>query len=617
VREVASESNFARRPGLAVSAAALALFAVAAVLAGGYSFGVADHAIHLVFLRRAMDPGFLPGDLLASAGFAHASLFWDAQAPLARVLDIEVLYAILHAGSLLLMLAGAAALARALFRDEDPVVVGGVAMLLAAVGSQTFAFIPTFDALMLNRTAVLGGELFALALAVRRRFLAAFILTGLLFLLHATTASHAAVLVFVLACADSSRLRSATLGPLLFLAAASPVLIPAIGTGGAGDRDAWWLAVELNFPLHHFVAWFGPSQWGNLLVPLVVIAAGARRSPPALLLVAGVLATCAAGFAAIEWLRVPQAIELHLYESTRFLGYIAFAAAGALAARGLRSGLPSRIAAIALVAALVGFGTYSTVRFLDHGRPSYWAAAAAVVATALLCGALIRRRAIGPSSVSPARSPVWAIAIAAVCVLVALPLGRIRGPAASIAPALADADLLGRCGEYRDRGADPTDACGLPLMRWARDHLPRDAVVVTPPYAAHPMTAFRYAAERSVLVNFKDGGEATFSPRFAREWLDRLVALTGDEALLAIGPRTSLALLARVGQAHAGFERADRSRFLDLRRRYGATHAVLPRYAAAAALDLPVLYQDSAYRLVGIPAAPHDRGPSEARPPAQ
>ena len=211
--------------GALTFAGLLGLQVAAWFLINGYHFGLQDQSIHLPYLMRAVDPSFLRGDPLVDASTYHPSFFWKFQALCVPYVSVESLYLGIHVLSVAAMLAGTAALAQALLDGKQGQWAAMVAPCLVLLSKPTIAAIRMMDSMVLNRTVVLGPHLFALALAIQRRYLAAFAVVGLAFLVHPTTSLHVAFLIWVAALCDGERRRDALLGPLLCMAVASPLLL--------------------------------------------------------------------------------------------------------------------------------------------------------------------------------------------------------------------------------------------------------------------------------------------------------------------------------------------------------------------------------------------------------
>ena len=231
------------------------------LLGRGYVFGTRDHAIHLPYIERAIDPGFLPGDPMLEVAAHHPSFFFPTVAWLTRFASLETIYFVAYVLSVFAMLVGLRSLARHLWAGP----AGEWAAAMAVAGVFVHRYVPgsieNLDAMFLPRVASLGPLLYALSLGVRRRYLAAFTLTGFVFLLHATTASHTAFVLWM-GCvfAGQTRWRSYFIGPAIFLVMASPLLLMMAWQGGPGvptpAPENWIQALKLHWPFHHF-----PRPW--------------------------------------------------------------------------------------------------------------------------------------------------------------------------------------------------------------------------------------------------------------------------------------------------------------------------------------------------------------------
>lgn len=125
------------------------------------------------------------------------------------------------------------------------------------------------------------------------------------------------------------------------------------------------------------------------------------------------------------------------------------------------------------------------------------------------------------------------------------------------------------------------------LLRWVREHGPRDGLYVTPP----GQSGFTAMTDRSTVVDFKvnpDGARARDA------WYERLRAIAG-ETLPDLGDRgDNAAALDRAYAARAA------SILSDLACRYGVRYAVLPVEVEANGDEL---YRNRAWRLIAVPPA--------------
>lgn len=600
-------------PNAALRHLALTAAAVAGYYAvNGYTFGFWDHSIHLPWVLREMDPSFLPGDFLIGAAPSHTSLAFVALARLAEVLGLAWACFLLHLACVTLMITGSAALARALFPALPPLALSALAACLVIPSQETWASISSMDDHLLPRGTV-GLLLHALALGARGRPHLAYGLVGLVVNIHPTTAAHTAAILWVQQALTGARRKHLITAPLVMVLAAAPLIIHALRGGGVGAVPTpapsdWAEIANGAFPFHFEIRSVDGHLWVILGAQTACALLAWRHLGGRSLLACGlgVLLVSALGFLGWEVLRLPFARQLHPYESTRFMHYLAMCGAAALMLAWWRdedAGLHRRL--LSLVAASVGLSRYAlwaaTCAFLTWARTAsrVWAALALA---AMLPGLWMARREASASGASePGRAGerrvaallagvaawggVFAIAIAAL----GLRSVRIHGERPPSAWA---------CEEHPAEVA-LEERCGLTLSRWAREALPADAMVAMPPYFFHPLTGFRHRARRGMLTVHKDGGESNFDVAFARAWRERMLALAGLDA----APEVPLAIETEVWTDAAvkpyleGYRRADDARLRELRRRFGVTHAIVEKGVHVGEIAMPVVYEDAAYRI--------------------
>jgi hypothetical protein len=587
------------RVAWSISVGGLLVLLASALLCNGYSLGLIDHFIHLPYLLRAMDPGYLRGDLLVEAGEHHVSLFWILQAPLVEIFGLEPTYLVLHLASWLMMLAGLVSLARALAPAEHGQLAAWLACIPAVLVPVAFGFILTFDNLVLNRTVVMGGELFALALAIRGRAFRSFLLIGVLVNIHATTAVHTAAFAGCLLLVRADRWRQIARAFAGLVIGALPLIVMTLAQGGADasavglDYAAWREVVELHFPFHHFAPWMGWHEAASLSIATVALVAAWRKTgnPAWASSLVAMLVLTVGNLVATEVLHLRIGTVLHLYEASRLLTYLSFVAAPVVFITARADSRRTWVASIGLLVAVIAHGLLSqqfSVAYDSACMVLAVASAAALIVPSAHAGGQPRRL-----------PPAWSALVAALAL-------------SAFASYLRADDGFGyrvtdvRRSEGWSRSEfTPVDSPlsidvidGMPLMRWARENLPVDAIVVTPPFFMHPLGNFRFHARRSLLVTHKDGGEATFDPVFAKLWRERMEAILGE---IPTPEAYSLAgFSARLREMHLRYYDGDEARFRSLRTRYGATHGLCPRAARCGALDFPVVYEDAAWRVFEI-----------------
>jgi len=245
-------------------------FAGLALALNGYVFGEADHAIHLCFLDLQSHPQRWEGDLLAASSRHHHSLFWALQAPLAELLSVPLWTAIGYLAALIATGAAIFHLSMVLWKSRA---IAILTLVVLAPSQFALGGALTLDPLLLNRTAALPLEVFAIAALVSRRTTLSFALLGIAANLHVPSASGLAAAltaVHLLRCLRQRGVRGVdwreALAPLACPLLASPVLALWLLDGGASGASLWvdpaWRAVlELRMSHHLFASSWPAEHW--------------------------------------------------------------------------------------------------------------------------------------------------------------------------------------------------------------------------------------------------------------------------------------------------------------------------------------------------------------------
>jgi hypothetical protein len=166
-------------------------------------------------------------------------------------------------------------------------------------------------------------------------------------------------------------------------------------------------------------------------------------------------------------------------------------------------------------------------------------------------------------------------------------IGRVsaaRRPLVVAAAAVATLFWLAPSAYDRRRGRWETGAW-RDVQDWVRLNTPKDAVVLTPPQG----TGFRVFSERTIVGEWKDGTQQYFDEGFAKDWGQRMAALTPQ-----------------------GREKLTNDEILTTARLFGASFVVsAPRLRHQ---GLEELYRNKYYAVYGV--SPAAAGSSAAAPPA-
>jgi hypothetical protein len=291
-----------------------------------------------------------------------------------------------------------------------------------------------------------------------------------------------------------------------------------------------------------------------------------------LVFLAAVAAMCAVAFVALDFFHVPAALHLHLYESTRFIDYLAACTAGAWLSRtapwrsfGTGRGAVGAVATMLLVAVYFLWSHEDLIWDEDRFPEIYVRACLAVIAlTGLVAGVAWR---FGGEAAGEGRS---------------MPVGAQLGAAAALvvlARLFVPTELQWRYDQLK----------GAAVTAWIAKNTPPDAIIAIPPRADFPLGALRYGARRHTFVNARDFGETSFSLGYFHTWVERMSALCGRDLS---DPAAEPPVLDRVRE---GYMSTDTERVRGLKAKYGVSYVVAPM-----PLELPVVYEDEDFTVYRI-----------------
>lgn len=202
--------------------------ALITVWLSGYKFGVFDQVIHISFLNKVADPSLYPGNAFLGLQKVHYSFFWEAFIPFWRLGILEPVIFITHLLSTYLTFWMFYTLAETIFHDRITNLFVTVLMIFPHASLPGFQMIEPY---LTYRNFTLPFLLLTLILYLRRRYLWAFFILGLIYNLNVLSVN------FILAMLGMDcLLRFRTVkwwnimgGIGLFLIGASPILIWRIG----------------------------------------------------------------------------------------------------------------------------------------------------------------------------------------------------------------------------------------------------------------------------------------------------------------------------------------------------------------------------------------------------
>ena len=249
------------------------------VLFYGYHFGTFDQVIHIPSLTEFADASFYPGDQFIDLRFQHYSYFWLLFIPFYHLGVLEISMFVTHLIATYATFWALWALSDVLFHNRLTCIITIVAL---ALPHMSFGGWTIFEFSLLNRTFVLPFLLWAIVLFLRRHYLLAFALLGLMYNLHALSVNFV-LAMFLLDCVLEWRKvgwRTIILGMILFVVAALPVLIWKL-SGPAGDwgEQPEWLSIVARGLLYNNIYMLSPH-------PHILLATAAGCGAVALFFIA-------------------------------------------------------------------------------------------------------------------------------------------------------------------------------------------------------------------------------------------------------------------------------------------------------------------------------------------
>jgi len=574
--------------------AAVVIFAVASTTWKGYRFGGSNQSIQIPLVKHYLDPGLYRGDLLLQTFDGYVTYFFRAMAGLAPLAGgLAKLYYIVYVAAHALTLGALCALAWHLFRSTR---VAVLVCLLHVAQVQSLGAESTYGPRLTHGHVATAFLLWAVYLHLRGHTVAALLLCGLTFNIHALYALHVAALLgfdIVL----RMRTRQSAAGFAILLAAALPSVWWLWHSGLSlppQAREAWTQVLRERSGLHAFPFTVPAAVYGRygLLVATFALALSTRPEPskhrPIVnLLAAGVLLVVAGVVFAEIWPLVPM-IKAQLLRSTRWPTFLMLIyVARWLAAAGTPGG-PSWLTAVLAFGGLwfqqpPFLATALAAHLVQRGSgtpPLASATAAVALAAGAWSGAVVFPDRLGLQQMTSALRDVLAdpLVITPLALLVLLRTAWERLPfARALAATVAGLALLFAWivpGSYRASVADNLAEPWSAVQAWVHEHTPREALILTPPYRE----GFRVFSERAIVGEWKDGTQQFFArPEFVFAWQERMRDLGGETRY---------------------FDGFDTERVIQTARKYGARYVV---FTSERPLALTKLYENAEFAVYPVP----------------
>jgi hypothetical protein len=532
------------------------LLALAGTVLVGYRYGDSNHGITVPILKRLMDPGLYPGDVMVATAEAFPTVFYRA---LALLLpgpgSIPAAFFFLYVATMAVTFAGVYRIGRWAGGDA----AGALAVLFAIPVRIGLAGEALYRPAFSHSHVASALAIWAIAWFLEgRRFLPLLVLSigaynHLLYSVY--------VLVPMLLAVLWERRAAGPRRTLQLLAVALLPLLPlAVWAAARGTpmTPEWLELLRLRSAHHSFPSAFLSDLPGAAaLLALGALAASAlplERRRLVALFALGTAVLFVVGTLFTEWMPLKAVLQLQPHRSWRFLMVLLQAVVAAGIVSGYREGGVARVVAAltAVVVFVPGLEVMLPAAVAAQaitGRPAAapWARLAAAAALLLVSGWGRRAPSVEflADIVSQSSAPL-VMGAAALAVLIAV--GRqMGGTARRVLAAGAAAGVVLWMGpqayamaRVRWEGGGWREA-----QDWVRRSTPKDAVLLTPPREA----GFRVFSERTVVGEWKDGTQQYFDDAFVREWGDRMQALRGD-AYPSLSDDELMGLAARYGASY-------------------------------------------------------------------
>ena len=248
--------------------------ALLAIWISGYHFGTFDQVVHLPFLKKFADTGLYPNDPFLDLRREHYSVFWLMFIPAYKAGILEPAMFAVHVVATYGLVWMFWELSETLFHNNLANLLSILLLVFPHFGMPGFQII---EFSLLNRTFVLPFILGAIILYLRRQYLPAFVLLGVMFNLHVIYVGFALTMVL---CDSLLRLpevgwKNLLKGIILFICCALPVLIWRAGSSPIDLQvrpDVLKLISSALLAGAYYLFLPAPQVWGSTLQGLACLA---------------------------------------------------------------------------------------------------------------------------------------------------------------------------------------------------------------------------------------------------------------------------------------------------------------------------------------------------------
>ena len=249
------------------------LLSFIALLIHGYYFAVTDQAIFIPYIHKIRDPSLFPGDTLFEQSSATSSFFYYVVAELAKIVDLEPLFAIAYLIFQIIFLFGIYLLSKTLVANKYLAYAGVLPFLLPKFIAGTNIY--TFDTFFGYRSVGLLFFIFYLVFAGQNKFYKASIVAAIGALFHPLSIIPTLTILPALIIFNSEKkAKTLLISSALFFSIISLFIFTSSTNfmmllGHAFDRQ--WLDIIKFRDEYLFPSKWQPIEWSAVIFYLLVI----------------------------------------------------------------------------------------------------------------------------------------------------------------------------------------------------------------------------------------------------------------------------------------------------------------------------------------------------------
>ncbi len=564
IKTQSHKAQWKKRLGLALII--LIFSAVSVFSVSPFIYGIFNQAVVIPFLKDTINPELYPGDYLLNEKVYYATYLWSLLAFIVRstAIELPLLFFGCYFIAIYFSFLAIYWLAMLLFKRSDVAVLTLFFFLFGNKDALGFTFI--YGSTFIEKLAALPLQLFVLYFYLKGRFVIAFGLLGLAFLIHPLTSVYIAAMLLV---ASLVNLKHIGFGKLMFYGlimalVAGPVIVFKFFNAPPGASlfyaDPQWVELLRLRSAHHlFPLTWSKDDFFRMGLVLMVFFISWKYKPASkqhriiTVWLATILFLWLMGTLFAEVLPVAIVIQLQLFRSSVFiLPFAMFYFANYF----LMTMQSDQDSFIKLAITFVALGLFYEAPYEQFAVVSFFG-----VAILMLFYYYWRSR----------ENPM---------------------PSRYFVPLLLVVVLLLGVGIYViDRSfslVNGADEKWLAVQYWAKENTPLEVMFIVPPHSS----GFRIESERAIYGDWKDGTQMFFNPAYGREWIRRMTALGYDEAM-------EIENFDNTDKLIAAFQTLSEADFMRISREIdGTTYLVM--YATRKPLNFPLVYESEQFKIYEI-----------------